>query len=241
MSHDPLSTRCRLAPGVYLARQEDIVRLLDLDRGRFYGLDAIASLLLTLTLEHGAERAITDVAHAYRVEETRVRKDLETLQATLRERRLLDVGESGHSTFGRRLPRWLSGPCRVRHAFTAHLASRMLRRAWWSLRIHGWASTLELWRRPTGPIQVIGGAAIDAVDTAIRDAAALQLLFPVACKERAIVGYHVLRVVHDLPAALVIGVQHYPFGAHAWVEIGGRIVTDDAGHCADFEPVARFE
>jgi hypothetical protein len=119
----------------------------------------------------------------------------------------------------------------------------MLRRAFCSLRLNGWASTLELWRRPAEPTAVVApgeaDAAITAVDTAVRDAAA-RLLLPMACKERAIVGHHLLRAAYGLPATLVVGVQHYPFGAHAWVEIGGRTVTDDEGRCADFEPVARF-
>jgi hypothetical protein len=127
---------------------------------------------------------------------------------------------------------------------TVRLAGRLLRRAWWSLRLDGWASTLQRWSRPAAPPQPLVPADADpviaAVDDAIREAAARLLFFPVACKERALVGHHLLRVVHGLPAALVLGIQHYPFGMHAWVEIAGRTVTDDEDRCADFEPVARF-
>jgi hypothetical protein len=236
---------CRLAPGVYLARQDDITRLLDLDSGRFSGLDAIASRLLTLALERGPAEAAAEVAGDYGAEPARVRGDLEALLADLQRRGLLERGGWGRPPGRRRLPRWLAGPCPVRGSVTTRLAGRLLRRAWWSLRLDGWAGSVERWRRPAGPPRVLphagAGAVIAEVDAAVRDAAAGQLLPPVACKERALVGYHLLRAVWGLPAALVVGVRHYPFAAHAWVEVGGRVVTDDAGHCAGFVPVARFE
>lgn len=234
----------RLTAGVYLARQDDIVRILDMDRGRFYGLDTVASLLLSLALERGPDGAASEVARIYGVEQDRVRADLEGLRASLHQRRLLANGEVSHAPVRRWLPGWPVGPCRVRGSVTARLAGRLLRRAWRSLRLSGWASTLWLWQRPAGPTLAVGPeeaeALITTVDDAIRDAAARQLLFPVACKERAVVGYHLLRGVYALPAELVIGVQHYPFGVHAWVEIGRRTVTDDEAHCAAFAPVARF-
>jgi hypothetical protein len=31
---------------------------------------------------------------------------------------------------------------------------------------------------------------------------------------------------HGIPAQLVIGAQQMPFKAHAWVEVGGRVVND---------------
>lgn len=31
---------------------------------------------------------------------------------------------------------------------------------------------------------------------------------------------------HGVPAQLVIGAQHMPFRAHAWVEVNGRVVND---------------
>ncbi len=31
---------------------------------------------------------------------------------------------------------------------------------------------------------------------------------------------------YGIPAQMVIGAQHMPFKAHAWVEVGGRVVND---------------
>ncbi len=80
---------------------------------------------------------------------------------------------------------------------------------------------------------------IDEIDRLVRAEAARSFLLPMACKERALVGHHLLRA-RGLPASLVVGVQHYPFLAHAWVECDGLTVTDDREHCAQFEPVVRY-
>jgi hypothetical protein len=235
------SSLIRLAPGVYLAPQDDIIRILDLDRGRFFGLDAVASRLLTLSLEVSAEQAAAQVASEYGVDPAVVQRDLEALLENLRHRKVVQRGTAGRAAGPRWLPRWLAGPCRVAGPLTARLAGRLLRRAWWSLRLDGWSSTLQRWSRPTGatsPVREEQAAdVITIVDEAIREAAAGQWLFPMACKERALVGHHLLRVVFGLPASLVLGVRHYPFGMHAWVEVQGRTVTDAAEHCATFEPV----
>jgi hypothetical protein len=235
----------RLAAAVSLSRQDDITRILALDRGRFYGLDAIASRLLDLTLQHGPDHAAAQVAGECGAEPALVRADLEVLLARLDRRGLLQRPECESASAGRWLPRWLAGPCRVRGPVTTRLASRLLRRAWWSLRLDGWASTLRRWRRPVGPARPVtpgeAPAVIEAVDRAVRDAAAGRLLFAAACKERALVGYHLVRAVFGLPAVLVLGVQHYPFGLHAWVEAGERTVTDDEDFCANFTPAAQFE
>jgi hypothetical protein len=239
------SSLIRLAPGVYLAPQDDIIRILDLDRGRFFGLDAVASRLLTLSQEASAEQAAAQVASEYGVDPALVQRDLETLLESLRNRKVLQRNMSVRTAGPGWLPRWLAGPCRVAGPVTARLAGRLLRRAWWSLRLDGWSSTLQRWSRPAGATLPVGEAqaeeVITTVDEAIREAAAEQWLFPVACKERALVGHHLLRVVFGLPASLVLGVRHYPFGMHAWVEVQGRTVTDAAQHCATFESVARFD
>ena len=238
---DP-SDRVRLAPGAYLAVQDDTARVLDLDEGRFYGLDAIGTRLLLLALRHGRGRAAEVVVREHGVWFDDVRADLEALIGELARRGLVEgTGPKRREAW---LPlRWLGRPGRVPGgAPSVRLAGRLLRRAWLGLRLHGWAGSLERWGRPVqapAPVADRMGL-IDAIDRAIRDAAARSLLFAVACKERALVAYHLLKAVHGLPAELIVGVQHYPFLAHAWVEIEGRVVTDDAGHCEGFVPVARY-
>ena len=60
------------------------------------------------------------------------------------------------------------------------------------------------------------------------------------CKERAVAAWHLLRTRHGVPARLVVGTRPYPFEAHAWVECGGRFVTDDEDRCTLFTPVAAY-
>ena len=74
----------------------------------------------------------------------------------------------------------------------------------------------------------------------VRRSAANSLLFPIFCKERALVSYHLLRVFYGLPATLILGVNQYPFQIHAWVECDGEIVSDDLAHCELFTPVIRY-
>ena len=54
------------------------------------------------------------------------------------------------------------------------------------------------------------------------------------------VSDYLLRSVFGVASAVVFGVQLYPFQAHAWVEAGDVIVTDDVDHCRMYTPVARY-
>jgi Transglutaminase-like superfamily len=47
----------------------------------------------------------------------------------------------------------------------------------------------------------------------------------VLCLQRSAATACLLRD-HGVPAELVIGAQHMPFRAHAWVEVRGRVVND---------------
>jgi Transglutaminase-like superfamily/Coenzyme PQQ synthesis protein D (PqqD) len=120
----------------------------------------------------------------------------------------------------------------------------LLSLAWVSLRLFGWTGTLALWRRwhrsPTGPGPAARGRVLETLDGVVRDAAVGKLCFPASCKERALVGYQVLRACYGLPATLVVGVQCHPFGAHAWVKCDGRVITDDPARCELYTPVARY-
>jgi hypothetical protein len=238
----------RLAPSVYLAVRDDTSRLLDLDRGRFLALDTIATRLLTLTLAHGPAHAAATVAQEYDVEEARARADLDRLLQHLQGMgALLRSGQAPARRWRDVLCRPLAllaspGRC-APGAPTVRQAGRLLRQAWFSLRLFGWRGSIERWRAlssTTLPRPARCQELIEGIDAAVREAAARSIVFPAACKERALVGYYLLRQ-HGLPAVLVVGMQHYPFQAHAWVEIYRRVVTDDAEHCAGFTPVARHQ
>jgi len=116
---------------------------------------------------------------------------------------------------------------------------------WLSLRLLGFSRTVALLRRCHGdrPAPTEGRAAAEVlatVDSAARDAAAGHILNP-ECKERALVAWHILRGRYGLPARLIIGIKTYPFQAHAWVESGGRCLTDDERLCRLFTPIACYD
>ena len=57
------------------------------------------------------------------------------------------------------------------------------------------------------------------------DLAAVFYFKEVKCLQRSVVTARLLRW-HGFPAEMVIGVQHVPFYAHAWVEMEGAVVND---------------
>ncbi len=83
------SGACRLAPGVFLTGHDEAARLLDFERGRFYGLDAVSTRLLLLTLDEGPEAAARVVACEFAVPQERVEGDLGDLLRVLRAKGLL--------------------------------------------------------------------------------------------------------------------------------------------------------
>jgi hypothetical protein len=65
---------------------------------------------------------------------------------------------------------------------------------------------------------------VDDVTTAVRHAC-LWYFKPIWCLQRSAVMTRLLRR-RGVPAEMVVGCNHAPFSAHAWVEVLGRIVSD---------------
>jgi hypothetical protein len=66
------------------------------------------------------------------------------------------------------------------------------------------------------------------VESAIREAVAAVAPFywkPVRCLQRSVVTARLMRS-RGIPAEVVIGYRAAPFFSHAWVEVGGRMVSD---------------
>ena len=81
-------------------------------------------------------------------------------------------------------------------------------------------------------------AALETVETLERAVATAAALFPgrAECLERSLLLYWVLRR-RGVPVDLRLGVQLYPFLAHAWVEYDGVVVNDVPEHVALFAPM----
>lgn len=225
-----------LAPGVIFVRHDDIGRLLDLDRGRFFGLNPSATDLLVSFLEGGVPHTIERLKSRYAVTEDEARRDAEAMLDALRRRDLMAKPALRPGRFA-----WLKQLTSFRLIRGRGLGTLRIRwllaRAWLDLRLGRWSRVLAKWRGERNPTSA---GDIEQLDGVIRDIAASAVLLPIACKERALVTWFLCRSELGRGAELVVGVQHYPFAAHTWVELDGRILTDDAEHVSLFEPVVRY-
>ncbi|WP_193194807.1 lasso peptide biosynthesis B2 protein [Nostoc sp. MG11] len=218
-----------LQADVILFLQNGVARLLDLNRGRFYGLDLVSTKMLMLLIEHGLETSVHYIAQEYGITEEQVRTDLTKFLRDLQSKQLIRS----------KLPH--SHPVVPSPLVT----SVLLTLAWISIRILGWTKTIrfwQFWHYPTDNNKLSGDweTAVKAVDDVVRQTAARYFLLPIACKERALVGWQILKTIFGFPAELVFGINLYPFQAHAWVECGSWIVTDDRSHCEIFTPAIRY-
>lgn len=103
-----------------------------------------------------------------------------------------------------------------------------------ALKSVGFARTVRWIRRRTDRALERGGdpAAIESVAHAVALAAAL---YPgrALCLEQSLALYYLLRRA-GIDARLRLGVQPYPFSAHAWVEYGGVPLNDFPEHVRHF-------
>ncbi|MBE8990360.1 lasso peptide biosynthesis B2 protein [Nostoc sp. LEGE 12450] len=218
-----------LQADVILFLQDGVARLLDFNRGRFYGLDLVSTKMLMLLIERGLETSVHHIAQEYGVAEEKVRTDLTKFLRDLQSKQLI------HSQL----------PCSHPVVPSPFITSILLTLAWISIRTLGWTRTIRFWQLWHYPIDsnALSGdweTAVKAVDDVVRETAARYFLLPIACKERALVGWQILKTIFGFPAELVFGINLYPFQAHAWVECSSRIVTDDRSHCEIFTPAIRY-
>jgi hypothetical protein len=238
----PGDARPALGPDVLLVQVADgSSRLLDLG-GRFIGLNPGTTRLLRDALEAGRGAAARATAAATGEAEGRIAGDLDALIAALRRGGFLESagGPSRRSTRtpGRRsravLRRLLAGAGR-----STWRTRLLLGLAWVSFRTLGWPRTVALWGACAGAAGGAAGDAVAAVDAAVIRAVAGHAL-PVACKEKALVSWALLK--HQGQAArLVLGVALYPFRSHCWCEAGGRHVADFAERCDVYDAVRVYE
>jgi hypothetical protein len=250
------SPEYRLAEGVILLVRDRIARLLDFDRGRFYGLDLIGTELLEASLAEGIGAAVERVACRYGADPTRVQADLNAMLVHLQRLGLLDqaskanrrrtpgfrrtAGLVAQSVFVRPLG-WLATRMAAGRPGRATVRLALLT-AWASLRLIGWYRTIVWLHRLSGgvkPVQTDPTHTVE-LDRLLRAVAAQTILFPMVCKERAVAAAFLLWAVRGQSGSIVVGLDCYPFRAHAWVEAEGRILTDDPERCRNFEPVARY-
>lgn len=244
---------------VYLFTQDETTQILDFQQGQFYALDPIASLMLSLVLEQGFEKTVTHITQKYETSREQVEADLRPLLSQLEYQKLIISPEKTKNflIFAQvrkvicllsigllqaiaSLFRKIYNSSQNPSQFTVNL---LLSLSWLSFRILGWSHTLSLWQTWHESHEIITlneEETLQKIDQLVREAAASKLFLPVVCKERALVGYHLLRVFYGLPAYLIVGINRHPFQLHAWVECNDKIITDDLAHCEAFLPVVSY-
>jgi hypothetical protein len=105
----------------------------------------------------------------------------------------------------------------------------------WALKIVGYERTRQRIERRIARVAVVGDGdprIVAAIEYAVAMGAAL---FPgrAQCLERSLVLYDYLRC-RGIAAQMRLGVQRYPFIAHAWVEYRGEPINDVPEHVRIF-------
>lgn len=235
----------RLSPNVLIVVIDDgTSRLLDLD-GTFSALPPVTTEMLVGILNAALESVVGQVAARYGADPAHVRADLDRLADDLVQQGVIRRGDSAVPR-KRVRQRVLSAalPALVRAVTAAPLniqlrAKVLLGVAHVAIQWFGWPATVAASPVPFGPPGQSGDSdLIRSIDEAVRSAASRHLL-NVACKERSLVCWWLLRVA-DVPARMVIGITLYPFGCHCWCEAGGRVLTDFADRCERFFPVTSY-
>lgn len=218
-----LAAALDLHPDVVMIAHDGCVRLLDLRRCRFFALDAIGSQLLQHSLRGPTEQAVRAIASRFGVSQAQVAADWQKLADQLVVQRLVTRRRAAPAVT---LPSvwWLW--C-------------LLTMAWLSVRCLNWQLAIEWWRVPSDHRGQYAwrrselAAYLADFDQRLRQVAARHILNP-ECKELALVSWRQLRSDLRLPVELKLGVNPYPFQAHAWVECAGLVISDDAESCAQY-------
>lgn len=220
----------RLRPGVLLCTQNDRRSVIfDENRGRFFALDEIGTRLLQRSMQSNPDQAIRAVAKLFHVSPDLVSEDWQTLWRKLQHEKL--IAQDHVCITSRKVP----STCKL---------FILLTWAWISLRLFGWSRSIRFWRSKccrqfSGSINQANDLIL-AVDRAVTEAAAQHWL-NTECKERSLVAWLILTRDIGVPAELIIGVNFYPFHAHAWVESNSLTVTDHAVICETYTPIARYK
>ncbi len=247
----------QLKQDVLLYNQEGFVQLLDFNQGQFYALDRIATVMLSSVLDQGLEATINNLSQIYDITEQEIRSDLTELLNNLIQKKLLTqdnikpskiqfllqtcnklISKSLHQIIA--LIRPVINPQSDPNFLTIHL---LLILSWLSFRCLGWTKTIKIWQswHQTNLKKTIKTEVIKTLEHKLQEASASNPLLLIMCKERALVGYHLLHTFYQVPATLMVGVTNDPFEVHAWVEYEGMIITDDPVHCQQFTPVITYQ
>jgi Transglutaminase-like superfamily/Coenzyme PQQ synthesis protein D (PqqD) len=227
---------------VFTAHLEGELLVLDLRTQAYYVFDHVATAMWQALIELGdRERVLERLHRLYDADTRRLADDLDALVA-----RLIASGFAGWSAAppnGAGDEPAFARPPRVRNVSAV--------RAWWwlartvlHLRRDGVAGAFRRSKALTGVDAVPVDMREELVERAVRAFARAENLFvmrkaPRDCFPRSIALFCFLRQL-GVPVEHRVGVERFPFRAHAWVEYDGRVLSDHDGNRRAFTTIARI-
>jgi hypothetical protein len=229
-----------VAPHIRHVWIDDRVAILDLRSESYFALDPIASLMWReFAPGHDRDERRRNLRYQFPDDVTRLELDLDAF-----ENRCMESGW---------LVRTLCAPTQAGQSFpTREPTERFLTvRAWLgllrvtrSLSSRGFSSTYNAVLQEIHACGIRSNDQERTVLAAVAAFARAEEFFnlktaPADCLPRSLALFQFLRRV-GLPAEHCIGVQQFPFSAHAWTEFRGRVVHDDPQNQERFTVIARL-
>jgi hypothetical protein len=217
---------------------DGLVVLLDLRTASYVVLDRVATAMWqALTSHTDDERRIAALAERFDAPAGVLRDDLDAFARDCLERGFL----APEPPVPARSPAGRGGAARGALALRAWLSLLATSR---SIARRGFSDTYRRYARLPRPAPVGGedvGALLSRAERAFYRAENFFLLrsAPRDCLPRSLALFRFLRSV-GVPAEHCIGVQRFPFEAHAWVECGGSVVHDSASFTRSYAEIARL-
>jgi hypothetical protein len=224
-------------PEVRFRALDGLVVLLDLRAGTYVVLDRVATAMWEALTSHGDdERRLAGLAERFDAPPDVLRTDLDAFARDCVERGFLapDPPASAPEPAARR--RAARGALALRAWLSLLVTSRSIAR-------RGFSETYRRYARL--PVARAGGEDVEALASRARQAfSRAENLFllrsaPRDCLPRSLALFRFLRSV-GVPAEHCIGVQRFPFEAHAWVECRGSVVHDSPGFTRSYAEIARL-
>jgi len=228
MSSTLLEGRLRRSCHVLSTSDANELVLLDLRSGRYFMLNDVGSRVWTLLTPSTTLRSIVEaIRREYAVnapaDESAVERDVRQLLTSFLAAGLIAAEGAGGS---------------ARHAPSPWVCAALLFVIRTGLKYGGLDRTRRVLMSRVRP------ATHDAhdrrlIDECVHSVALAAAFFPgrALCLERSLTLWYVLRS-RGIPVELRLGVQTFPFAAHAWVSYQGNPLNDVREHVEHFQPLA---
>lgn len=227
-----------LSPYVRYVDISGRITILDIRSESYFALEPLASLMWKGLAEgHTQAQCLNDIIRQTASDDPGLAEDLASFTGQCVDKGILTVSPDS-------LPAVKTGKhaVRDRQRFATVRAWLWLARTTRSLSLRGFCGTyITALNIPAIPDLVDPGPLLNQ---AVRAFSRAENLFhlkkaPLDCLPRSLALFFFLRG-SGLPAEHCIGIRQFPFAAHAWTELGGRVVHDDPSNQETFSVISRI-